>query len=73
MGDPVAVNVAYRGNILSVGDYNGKKLLSFRIGSITDRHGRYYGAGADGKARFEFTGEMSFNGNPIAISTANVN
>lgn len=73
MGDPVAVNVAYRGNILSVGDYNGKKLLSFRVGSITDRHGRYYGAGADGKAKFEFAGEMSFNGNPIAISTANVN
>jgi len=73
MGDPVAVSVASRGYIVSVADYDGKKLLSFRIGSITDRHGRYYGAGADGKAGWEFSGEIDFAGHPFLVNTANVN
>lgn len=73
MGDPVGLNVAGRGNILSVADFSGRKLLSFRIGSMVDRAGRVYGCGADGKAPFEFAGEMSFGGYPFAISSANVN
>jgi hypothetical protein len=73
MGDPVAVSVASRGYIVSVADFDGKKLLSFRIGSITDRHGRYYGAGADGKAGWEFSGELDFAGHPFLVNTANVN
>lgn len=73
MGDPVAVSVAGRGNIVSVTDFNGKKLLSFRVGGIWDRYGRYYGPGADGTADFEFAGQISFGGCPIAVNTANVN
>jgi hypothetical protein len=73
MGDPVGVSVAGRGNIVSVTDYAGKKLLSFRIGGIWDRNGRYYGPGADGKADFEFGGELSFPGTPFLINSANVN
>jgi hypothetical protein len=73
MGDPVAVSVAYRGYIVSVADYSGRKLLSFRVGPITDRQNRTYGCGADGKAAWEFAGEMGFSGNPIAVNTANVN
>ena len=73
MGDPVAVSVASRGYIVSVADYDGKKLLSFRVGSITDRHGRYYGVGADGKGSWEFTGEINFAGHPFLVNTANVN
>ncbi len=73
MGDPVAVSVASRGYIVSVADYSGEKVLSFRIGSITDRHGRYYGAGADGKAGWEFSGEIDFAGHPFTLNTANVN
>jgi len=73
MGDPVGLSVAGRGNILSVADFNGRKLLSFRIGGMVDRANRVYGCGADGKAAFEFAGEMSFGGYPFAISSANVN
>ncbi|PTY04737.1 hypothetical protein DB347_18710 [Opitutaceae bacterium EW11] len=73
MGDPVAVSVATRGNIVTVADYEGKKLLSFRIGSIVDRAGTVYGAGADGKAPFELGGEMSVNGKPFLVGSSNVN
>lgn len=73
MADPVAVSVAGRGYILSVADFEGRKLLSFRIGVMVDRSNRVYGCGADGKAAWEFGGEMSFGGYPIAISSANVN
>lgn len=73
MGDPVGVSVAGRGNILSVADFSGRKLLSFRIGAIVDRSNRYWGCGPDGKAPFEFAGEISFSGYPIAVSSANVN
>jgi hypothetical protein len=73
MNDPVAINVATRGNILSVADFSGKKILSFRIGPITDRFGTFYGAGADGKATVEFAGELGFAGFPFLITSANVN
>jgi hypothetical protein len=73
MGDPVGVSVTGRGNIVSVTDFNGRKLMSFRVGAIWDRYGRYYGPGADGKADYEFAGELYFNGYPFAVNTANVN
>src|SRR5690606_37010351 len=65
MGDPVAVSTAIRGPILSVTDFRGKKMMSFRIGAIEDkRNKKVFGAGADGKAEFEYTGEVSFEGYP---------
>ena len=73
MGDPVAVSVASRGYILSVADYDGKKLLSFRIGGMTDRHGRHYGCGPNGTDSWEFGGEIDFAGHPFLVNTANVN
>jgi len=73
MGDPVAVSVATRGNIVTVADFNGRKILSFRMGSIGGRNGEVYGAGKDGKADFEFAGEMSVEGHPFAVNSANVN
>jgi len=73
LDDPVAVSVASRGYIVSVADFSGKRLVSFRIGSMTDRHGRYYGAGADGKAGWEYSGSINFAGHPFAVNTANVN
>jgi hypothetical protein len=73
MGDPVAVSVASRGNIVSVADYNGRKILSFRIGGISDRYGVHYGAGADGKSDFEFAGELGVAGHPFLLNSANVN
>lgn len=73
MGDPVAVSVAGRGYILSVADFSGRKLLSFRIGALVGRDGSVYGPGADGHADYEFAGELPFGGYPIAVNTANVN
>lgn len=73
MGDPVAVSVASRGNIVTVADYNGKKILSFRIGAMVDRQNRVYGCGADGNAPFEFAGELPLGGRPIAVNSVNVN
>ncbi|HYD85356.1 MAG TPA: hypothetical protein VEA63_14925, partial [Opitutus sp.] len=74
MGDPVAISTAIRGPILSVTDFRGKKLISFRIGAIDDaRNKKVYGAGADGKAEFEYAGEVSFDGYPFLINTTNVN
>lgn len=73
MGDPVAVNVSTRGYILTVADFHGKKIMSFRIGTIVDRHGVVYGPGEDGKDEYEFCGEMPVQGRPFLISSVNVN
>ncbi|HEU5079397.1 MAG TPA: hypothetical protein VFT72_09290 [Opitutaceae bacterium] len=73
MGDPVAVSVALRGPIISVADFAGKKILSFRVGTIKDRHDRVYPCGPEGKDKYEFAGELSFQGNPFAINSTNVN
>jgi hypothetical protein len=73
LNDPVALNVASRGNILSVADFNGRKIVSFRIGPIIDRYGVFYGAGEDGKADFEYAGDLPLPGKPFLVSSANVN
>jgi hypothetical protein len=74
MGDPVAVSTAIRGPILSVADFRGKKMLSFRVGKINDlRNKVLYGCGPDGNDPFEFTGQVPFNGYPFLINTTNVN
>ena len=74
MGDPVAVSTAVRGPIVSVADFRGKKILSFRVGKITDlRNNKVYGAGADGKAPFELAGERPVAGHPFALNSTNVN
>ncbi len=71
--DPVAVNVASRGYIVTAADFRGKKIVSFRIGPITDRTGFTYGAGEDGKAAFDLAGEMPVAGYPFLVTSANVN
>ncbi len=74
MGDPVAVSIAYRGNIMTVADYAGKKILSFRIGTLKDvRNGKVYPVGGGADAKFEFAGELPLPGHPIMISSANLN
>jgi hypothetical protein len=74
MGDPVAVSAAVRGPIVTVADFAGKKILSFRIGAIVDaRNNVTYGAGATGSDAFEFAGELSFAGHPFLLGSANVN
>ncbi len=73
MGDPVEVSVAMRGPIVSVADYSGKKILSFRVGTLVDPHGRSYTAGTSGTGDWEFAGELSFGGSPFALNSTNVN
>lgn len=74
MGDPVAVSTAVRGPIVSVADFRGKKMLSFRVGNIVDhRNNKVYGCGADGKAPFEFAGQVTFAGHPFLLNSTNVN
>jgi len=74
MGDPVAVSTAVRGPIVSVADFNGKKVISFRVGKITDsRNGKTYGCGADGTAPFELGGVLPCYGYPFLVNSSNVN
>lgn len=74
MGDPVAVSTAVRGPIVTVADFEGRKILSFRIGAIYDARNKVtYGAGASGDEPFEFAGELSFGGHPFLVGSANVN
>ena len=74
MSDPVSVSTAVRGPILSVADFRGRKILSFRIGTINDlRNGQSYGPGPDGTDPFEFAGELPFQGNPFLVNSSNLN
>lgn len=73
MGDPVAVSTAVRGNILTVADFHGKKILSFRMGTLTDsRNNKVYPPG-DPNYKYEFAGEMPLLGSPFLVNSANLN
>ncbi|HYP18032.1 MAG TPA: hypothetical protein VEQ65_12545 [Opitutus sp.] len=74
MDDPVAVSTTFRGPILSVADFRGKKMISFRVGRIHDlRNNKVFGCGPDGKAPFEYAGDVPFAGYPFLINSTNVN
>jgi hypothetical protein len=74
MGDPVAVSVADRAYIVSVADFHGDKVLSFRIGALNDAgNGKVYGAGPTGTSPFEFAGELDEPGSPFMLNSTNVN
>jgi hypothetical protein len=74
MGDPVAVSVAVRGNIVTVADFLGKKLLSFRIGTLKDaRNKKVYPPLGEGSEQYEFTGELPLAGSPFLVNSTNVN
>lgn len=73
MGDPVAVSAAIRGNIVTVADFAGKKLLNFRIGTLNDyKNGKLYPPG-DPTYKYEFGGEMPLLGTPFLVNSANLN
>jgi hypothetical protein len=73
MNDPVAVSVSIRGNIVTVADFSGKKLLNFRIGTLHDTlNDKVYPPG-DPAYSFEFGGELPLLGSPFLVNTANVN
>lgn len=73
MGDPVAVNVAIRGYIVTVADFLGQKILSFRIGTLKDtRNNKVYPPG-DPAYDHEFCGELPLRGSPFLVNSANLN
>lgn len=72
--DPVAVSVAGRANIISVADFTGLAVHSFRVGALTDvAGGKKWGAGADGTEDFEYAGKLPLAGGPFSLSSVNVN
>ncbi len=74
MADPVAVSSAVRGPVITVADFGGKKLLSFRIGAINDtRNHKVYGAGPTGTDPFELAGMLPVPGRPFLVGSGNVN
>lgn len=74
MQDPVAVSCAVRGPIVSVADFRGRQVVSFRVGKIYDlRNNVTYGPGADGNADFEFAGSLPVAGYPFLLNSTNVN
>jgi hypothetical protein len=74
MGDPVALSTATRGPVLTVADFSGKKILSFRIGDIVDSYDKVtYGCGPKGTDAFEFAGELAVPGKPFLVGSSNVN
>lgn len=69
----MAVGTAVRGPIVTVADFAGKKILSFRIGPIVDTRNQVtHGAGASGNDKFEFAGELALPGRPFLVGSANV-
>jgi hypothetical protein len=73
MGDPVAVSTAVRGNIVTVADYLGKKILSFRVGTLIDARNDKTYAPLEAAYDYEFSGELPLAGSPFMVNSANLN
>jgi hypothetical protein len=78
--DPVIVDASDRGPVVTIGDFNGKNLLNFRVGRTEGTGGKPpadYGCGPDGGdvdcVDFEFGGALAVPGTPFYIGTTNVN
>ncbi len=73
LGDPVAVSVACRGPIVSVADFAGKKVLSYRIGTLTDSRNNVSYPVTDPAYDYDFAGELPLLGAPFLLNSTNVN
>ena len=72
--DPVGIGIASRANIVSVADFRGRQVVSFRIGTINDtRNNRIYLPAGDGSLPYEFAGAMPVAGEPFLVGSSNVN
>lgn len=78
--DPVRVDANDRGPVVTIADFHGKQLVTFRIGR-TENNGRKppadYGCGEGGRdgecAAFECGGVLPIAGMPYFVGTTNVN
>ncbi|HEX2855260.1 MAG TPA: hypothetical protein VHO24_18640 [Opitutaceae bacterium] len=61
--------------ILTVADYNGRKILNYRYGTLTfaTQGGEKFGMGPAGTDEFECGGILEFPGHPFGVSATNVN
>lgn len=71
--DPVAACVADRANIITVCDFAGKQIVSFRKGSLKGYLGPIYPVGNTATDWVELSGAMPILGHPFSISASNVN
>jgi hypothetical protein len=78
--DPVVADLSDRGPVVTVGDFNAKKLLSCRYGVTENNGGKppaNYGCGDSGADsacdKFEFAGEFPVPGSVFYLGTTNVN
>jgi hypothetical protein len=75
LDDPVDLIMAERGPVLVVADFRGRKIISFRVGGITDTRAEpdlYYPT-AEGRSSYEVAGVLPVSGHPYLVSSVNVN
>jgi hypothetical protein len=80
MQDPVRVDANDRGPVVTIADFHGKQLVTFRIGRTEDNGGKppaNYGCGGGGSdtecTAFELGGVFPVPGMPYFVGTTNVN
>lgn len=80
MNDPVDVDICDRANMVTVAEFTGKKIISYRFGKTEDNSAKKpdnYGCGPNGSdadcTSYECGGELAFPGTVFRIDTANVN
>lgn len=80
MQDPVRVDSNDRGPVVTIADFNGKQLITFRVGRTEDNAGKppaNYGCGEGGVdtecAAAELGGVFPIAGTPYFVGTTNVN
>jgi hypothetical protein len=77
--DPVHLEMAdthgIEASIITVADFNGRKILNYRFGRVVFelQGGAIFGMGPTGTDEFECGGQLEFPGSPFCVSATNVN
>jgi len=74
--DPVDIDVGERAYVMTVADWKGKKVVTYRFAPTPQGHvppNLSFGMGADGKAEVECGGELPIEGHVFKLSSTNVN
>lgn len=78
MGDPVAMDYSERGPVMSVADFDGKKLINYQMGNIVGQGcaTNNYPVQSDapeGQLRVNRGGSLALPGSPHAFNSTNIN